>query len=147
MKENSPNEIDAKFKNIHIGSYIKLRVNELNITTDRICSFLNTDEQGIQEMYNSYSLDAEVLLRWSKLLKYDFFRLYSQHLILYAPIAADPDKNNAKTQLPQFRKSVYTQEVIDFILEQLHTNKMTKSDIIQRYKIPKTTLHRWTKKR
>lgn len=129
MKSTKQDKFDSKFKNIHIGSCIELRVNELNIPIERVCSFLNTDKQGIQNVYSSSSLDTELLLRWSKLLKYDFFRLYSQHLILYAPIAADSDKESEKTELPRFRKNVYTQEVIDFIMEQLNTNQMTTAKL------------------
>ena len=99
-------------------------------------------------MYESKSLDTELLLRWSKLLEYDFFRIYSQHLILYAPISADEKANqqNVNTSLPQFRKNIYTKEIIDFILEQIEKKEMTKNQIMERYRIPKTTLYKWISK-
>lgn len=105
-------------------------------------------EKKITEMYQSKSLDTELLLRWSKLLEYDFFRIYSQHLILYAPISADEKANqqNVNTSLPQFRKNIYTKEIIDFILEQIEKKEMTKNQIIKRYRIPKTTLYKWISK-
>ncbi|MBB6372286.1 hypothetical protein [Chryseobacterium shigense] len=100
----------------------------------------------MDEIYQSKSLDAEILLRWSKLLKYDFFRLYSQHLILYAPASEMYHKQNEKSELPKFRKNIYTKEVIEFILELIENNEKTKQQIITEYRIPKTTLYKWIAK-
>ena len=136
------------FKDIHIGSFINQRVTENGIEISRICNFLKCTKKEISKMYESKSLDTELLLRWSKLLEYDFFRIYSQHLILYAPISADEKANqqNVNTSLPQFRKNIYTKEIIDFILEQIEKKEMTKNQIIKRYRIPKTTLYKWISK-
>lgn len=136
------------FKDIHIGYFINQRVTENGIEISRICNFMKCTEKKITEMYQSKSLDTELLLRWSKLLEYDFFRIYSQHLILYAPISADEKANqqNVNTSLPQFRKNIYTKEIIDFILEQIEKKEMTKNQIIKRYRIPKTTLYKWISK-
>ena len=87
--------------------------------------------------------------KWSKILEYDFFRIYSQHLILYAPPSANENKSkkeNQKSTVPQFRKNIYTNEIIDFILDQVNTGKMTKNEVINRYRIPKTTLYKWISK-
>ena len=136
------------YKDIHIGSVIQKAVVESEIEIGRICNFINCDEQRINKMYESKILDTEILLKWSKLLEYDFFRLYSQHLILYASIAADKPKDSIKkqTSLQQFRKNIYTKEIIEFILEQLETKQMTKIEIMDRYRIPKTTLYKWISK-
>jgi len=96
---------------------------------------------GNKHMYQQKNLDTETLMRWSKLLEYDFFRIYSQHLILYAPPAAQ--HKAGKTNLPMFRKNIYTKEIIHFILEQINTGEMAKIDVIKKYGIPKTTLYRW----
>lgn len=136
------------FKTIHIGSLIKLRVAENKIELERIRNFMKCSEQDIDEMYESKSLDADLIMRWSKLLEYDFFRIYTQHLILFAP----PGKigynelKQKKTALPQFRKNIYTKEVIDFILEMVQTGKKTKHQVIEEYNIPKTTLYKWIDK-
>ena len=136
------------FKDIHIGSFINQRVTENGIEISRICNFMKCTEKKITEMYQSKSLDTELLLRWSKLLEYDFFRVYSQHLILYAPPSTieKNKKTNVKSKLPQFRKNIYTKEIIDFILEQIEKKEMTKNQIIKRYRIPKTTLYKWISK-
>ncbi|RKE77168.1 hypothetical protein DEU39_3930 [Chryseobacterium sp. AG363] len=98
-------------------------------------------------MYDSEGIDVLDLLRWSKLLEYDFFRLYSQHIILYAP----PKGNllsikSSKSKMPTFRKNIYTIELIDFIIELVNTGKKTKQEIIDQYNIPKTTLYKWLEK-
>lgn len=137
------------FKDIHIGQMIKQSVTESGIELSRICNFLKCSENEIQNMYQGYSIDTETLLKWSKLLEYDFFRLYSQHLILYAPSAADEKikgQNGRKTILPQFRKNIYTKEIIDFILHRIDSKEMTKNEIMERYRIPKTTLYKWIAK-
>ncbi|WBV54115.1 transposase [Chryseobacterium gambrini] len=132
------------FKDIHIGNLIAKRSAESKIEVIRICNFLGCSEEEIQEMYQSKSLGAEIILKWSKLLEYDFFRLYSQHLILYAP----PCRENKivkpeRTKLPQFRKNIYTKEIIEFILELIQNGEKTKHQVIEEYKIPKTTLYKW----
>lgn len=134
------------FKDIHIGQMIEKRVAESGIEMSRICNFLKCTETEIEEMYQKKSLDTEILLKWSKLLEYDFFRIYSHHLILYAPPAVGKEKGNKKSTLPRFRKNIYTKEVIDFIIEQIETGEMTKNEVMARYNIPKTTLYKWISK-
>ncbi|GEN70684.1 transposase [Chryseobacterium lathyri] len=129
------------FKSIHIGQIIEQGVAESKIELQRICNFFKCTEKEIKQMYQQESLDTETLLKWSKLLEYDFFRIYSQHLIIYAPPSAK--QKTGKTTLPQFRKSIYTREIIDFILEQISTGEMTRMGVIKEYGIPKTTLYKW----
>lgn len=126
---------------------ILAKVEEMEIESSRICKFFKCSEKDIHEMFNSHSIDSELLLKWSKLLEYDFFRIYSQHLILYAPPSAkEQDSKTEKSSLPQFRKNIYTKEIIDFILEQIETGEMTKNEVMTRYNIPKTTLYKWISK-
>lgn len=137
------------YKNIHIGKFIKERVSEREIDSDRICNFINCTVQEAEQMFKHKSLDADLLLRWSKLLEYDFFRIYTQHLILYAPPASQQYKSNPKSEgagLPQFRKNIYTSEIIAFILEMIKSGEKTKNQVIEQYGIPKTTLYKWISK-
>lgn len=134
-------------KNINIGKLIKIKCTEEGILMERICNFLKCNEEQVEIMYESESIDSENLLRWSKLLQYDFFRLYSQHLILYSPPSATEKKNrSAKSVLPQYRKNIYTKEIIDFIIELVENKEKTKLQIIEEYRIPKTTLYKWIEK-
>ncbi len=137
------------FKSIHIGKMIENTVADKRIEMSRICNYFKCSDDEIVKIYQSKSLDTEILLKWSKLLQYDFFRMYTQHLMLYAPPSANEKrskKEDKKQTVPQFRKNIYTKEVIDFIIQQIDTEKMTKKQIIERYNIPKTTLYKWISK-
>ncbi|MBB4807705.1 hypothetical protein HNP38_003021 [Chryseobacterium defluvii] len=138
------------FKEIHIGALINQAVMETEIDIARICNFIKCSEKEILDMYESRSICTEILMRWSKLLEYDFFRIYTQHLILYSPPSGtgrsiDYDKN-PRLSLPRFRKNIYTQEIIYFILERIQNGEMTKNEVIKKYNIPRTTLHKWISK-
>lgn len=137
------------FKNINIGELIRLRVKECNIDTLRICNFLSCSDKEVTEMYDAKSIDSEILLRMSKLLEYDFFRVYTQHLILYAPQSEKycyKTEQKNKSKLPQFRKNIYTNAIIEFILGRIERGEITKEQVTKIYNIPKTTLYRWISK-
>lgn len=134
------------YKEIHIGQFIKERVAEQEITMERICNFLHKEEDVVEELLASKSMDTELLLRWSKLLEYDFFRLYSSHLILYAPPSAVNKNHNKSEKIPYFRKNIYTQEIKEFIIKRILSGEMNQSEVIREYSIPKSTLHRWLQK-
>lgn len=135
------------FKNIHIGQMIQKRVLESEIEPLRICKFLNCSDTEVDQMYTLKSLDSDLILRWSKLLEYDFFRMYSQHLILYSPVMAiHRSDGKRESVLPKFRKNIYTKEIIDFILNLIENGEKTKAQVIEEYRIPKTTLYKWIEK-
>ena len=139
-------------KDIHIGRIIKQLWDDKGIPLDRVRNFIKCDEDEIYLMLEQKSLDTECLLRWSKLLEYDFFRIYSQHLILFAPVASNQYRakkeptNSLSGSIPSFRKNVYTKEIIDYLLELVESNEKTPVDIINEYKIPKTTFYKWIQK-
>ena len=137
----------TNFKNIHIGKLIHQRMKELDIDVDRAARFLKVEDEDIENMFGKKSIDSVHLLAWSKLLEYDFFRIYSQHLILYAP----QDKNKLKrkkqeTTLPQFKKNIYTHEVIMYLIELVDKGKKSVRNIQDEYNIPSTTVFRWIDK-
>ncbi|KAB1232057.1 transposase [Chryseobacterium viscerum] len=134
-------------KNIHIGSLIRSKVEEYQIPIERISRFLDKTEDDIEKMYHEQSIDTDVLLKWCKLLKFDFFRFYSGHLILYAPQSKMDNRDSQKKSTMVFRKNIYTQEVKDFILEKIESGVMTANEVVLRYNIPKTTLYKWMKKK
>ena len=130
------------FKNIHIGNFIEKRVAESGIELSRICNFMKCTEEEIYGTYTSKEIGTEKLMKWSKLVNYVFVRLYTQHLILYSPPVDIKEEAKTKTQLPVFRKNIYTREIIDFMLELINTGVKTKAEIIKEYRIPKTTLYK-----
>lgn len=135
------------FKDIHIGKLIEKRIIEMGIEMPRICNFLNVSEHEVNEMLSSKSIDSNCLLRWSKILQYDFFRIYSHHLILYSPKGPNKPTKKDRSLLPVFRKNIYTHEIINFILYLINSGAKTKEDVIDYYKIPKTTLYNWLRKK
>ncbi|WP_228423702.1 helix-turn-helix domain-containing protein [Chryseobacterium carnipullorum] len=125
---------------------VSKRVLECDVDITQLCKFFKCSSEDILAMYNSKSLDSEILLKWSKILEYDFFRFYSQNLILYSPASADNKKNKENSKMHHFRKNIYTREVIDFMLEMVEKREKTKKQIIEEYNIPKTTLYKWIEK-
>ena len=126
---------------------IQTRWKELDISIERTCNFFDCSVDEVEGTFGKTQIETDALLKWSKLLEYDFFRLYSHHLILYAPSSASRDsKKKSETTLPEFRKSVYTKEVIDYIVKQIANNEKTTAQVIDEYRIPKTTLYRWMHK-
>lgn len=134
------------FKNIHLGTLIKAHIQAEEISTERICSFMKCTEQELEDMLKQKDFSTDILLRLSKLLEYDLFRLYSQHLSLYAPQKGTKSTSHSKNTLPLFRKNLYTKEIIDFILDLVNSGKKSKKEIIEEYNIPKTTLYKWIAK-
>lgn len=136
------------FKHIHMGKLINQYMQKCGVEIERAAAFLKVEEEEVEHMYTQKSLDCEVLLRWSKLLKYDFFRIYSQHLILYSP--QDTNKSNRKkkinTGLPLFKKNIYTQEVIFYLVDLVESGKKIYKQIQDEYNIPSTTIFRWRDK-
>lgn len=136
--------MQENFKSIHIGTYIKELVTEKRIKNQRICNYLKCSETRLQEIYLSPHLSTDELLKFSKLLEFDFFRIYSQHLILYAPATSRGiSKNN---RFPKFKKNIYTKEIIDFILSEIQQGEKSKVQVMEDYGIPKTTLYKWIQK-
>ncbi|HLW30893.1 MAG TPA: helix-turn-helix domain-containing protein [Aequorivita sp.] len=135
-------------KDIHIGKLISEVVEKKGIKIERISKFLEISEDDVLEVYDQKDIDSAQLLLWSKLLEYDFFRIYSQHLLLYSPPGAVNRKENttSKSSVATFRKNIYTTEIISFVLDLVDNSGLTKSEISQRYNIPKTTLYKWIKK-
>ncbi|MCS4303181.1 transposase [Chryseobacterium sp. BIGb0232] len=133
-------------KSIHIGTLIQSKVAEQQISMERIMKFLSKTESEVEGMFREKSIDTDILLKWCKLLKFDFFRFYTGHLILYAPYSRTDNTIKQQEGTMIFRKSIYTQEVKNFILEKIRAGAMSSSEVITRYNIPKTTLHKWLKK-
>lgn len=133
------------FKEINIGKLIEKRWKEMDISITRTCQFFKLDEETISKMFLLETIDTGALIKWSKLLKYDFFRIYTQHLLLYSPNTSTGDKKTVSS-LPQFRKNIYTQEIILFILQLIQGGEKTKQQVIDEYGIPKTTLYKWIAK-
>lgn len=58
---------------IHIGEFIRLKVIELDLDMETICTFFQYEEEEIEKMYGSKSINLKDLQKWGDLLKHDFF--------------------------------------------------------------------------
>ncbi|CAA7197411.1 transposase [Chryseobacterium potabilaquae] len=138
------------FKHIHLGSLVEQRVQEKELHLSFLCRSFNCNGKQITDMYESETMNTEILLIWSKILQYDFFRIYSEHLILYSPQTRvsikDSDHSSLKKKEGGFRKNIYTRGIIEFILESLENGEKSHTEIIQEYGIPPSTLNKWLDK-
>jgi len=137
------------YKDIHIGSLVNRLIEEREIEIDRVCKFMKCTNEELTIILSKKVLDSELILKFSILLEYDFFRIYSHHLILYSPPSSMNYKHSSydkKSSLPQFKKNLYTKEIIAFILELINSGNKTKQQVIEDYGIPKTTLYKWVTK-
>jgi hypothetical protein len=130
------------YKNIHIGRTIALEVEEQNINHKKIMRYFKCNSDRVISMYENPYIDTEDLLRWSTLLRKDFFRLYSGYLILHRGISFKPNTNNIDSQT-RIRKNVYTLDFKNKIIEKIRLGKVTTREAITKYNIPKTTLYKW----
>ncbi|MBM3404376.1 MAG: transposase [Bacteroidetes bacterium] len=142
------------FRKIDIGRLVLTRMEERNISLERMAERMGVGEPDLQRILANGDISCSILLRICKILEYDFFRIYSNHLILYAPPNMQIKsfgKNNheisaAASKLPVFRKNTYTPEIIMHILEKIRSGEMTPMEIIHKYHIPKTTIYKWKRK-
>jgi len=141
--------MNFQFKEIKIGRLIKEIIDKKEIEENRVTSYLKISERELLKLFESDSIDTDLLLRCCKLLEYDFFRIYSQHLLLYSPFTIHTKEKTVKKGIvstPVFRKNLYTPEIINFIIELIETKQKTPNQIIKEYRIPKSTLYKWIKK-
>ncbi|MDR6461746.1 hypothetical protein J2783_000229 [Chryseobacterium sediminis] len=93
-------------KNIHMGDLITQRIKEFEIDQIRICKFLKCTDEELTKILSQKSIESDLILRFSILLEYDFFRVYSHYLILYAPPAKVNIGNaTTKSSLPSSEKN------------------------------------------
>lgn len=132
-------------KNIHIGQIIQEKVIEQGVKEHRILTYFDCDECFLQEMYRQQNIDTGLLLKWCKILKTDFFRLFVGHLTLYRCMKVNANKEKKTIGVGYFRKNVYSIEIINFVLEQLK-NGNSVAQVMTKYNLPKTTVHNWIRK-
>lgn len=141
-------ENNSIVRNIHIGEVIQKVLLEKGYTIESIRLKFGITLRSTMSMLNSESLDTLALLKWSKILKYDFFRLYSSHLMLHHGISntLTNKSGNVKIDGIQIRKNVYTKELIQFVVNKVRNKEMATKQVISQYGIPKTTFYKWLQK-
>jgi len=66
--------------NIHIGKLINKVWKQKNISIEQTLDFLKCNEEDVCKMLKRKSINTDRLFKWSRLLEYDFFKIYSQPL-------------------------------------------------------------------
>lgn len=65
---------------IHIGEQIRKQVEEQGKTSVWLARELGCHRTNLYKIYDKSSIDTSVLMRISRILGYDFFRLYTNEL-------------------------------------------------------------------
>ena len=65
---------------IHIGECIRRQIEEQGKTTVWFANMLGCHRSNIYKIYEKKSIDSGVLLRISRILDFDFFKLYSEEI-------------------------------------------------------------------
>lgn len=135
-------------RDINIGRIIQLFIHERDISYDSLRVSFGCSKITLNKMLNSKSLDTIVLLKWCKVLRYDFFRLYSSHLMLHHGISNSGVKRKESVSIEgiNIRKNVYTMELIVFLITKVRKGELTSMEVIKKYSIPKTTFYKWLQK-
>ena len=137
------------YKQIHIGKLITDRMAEQGMELDELSKKLGSSVRITGTLLNNEDINCRLLLKISKILEYDFFRIYSMNLLFYAPPTMGFRKQlnpGTKPSLPRFARNTYTPQVIGYIIGKFRSGEMTPAQILEMYRIPKTTLYRWLKK-
>ena len=66
---------------IDIGKYIKETLKQQNKSVSWLAHELGTNRMACYRMFGKQSIDTEVLRRVSIILKYDFFKIYSNDIV------------------------------------------------------------------
>ena len=68
-----------KYNRIHIGEIIRDKVSELGISKQKFGQMINIQRQNVvKTVFEKNSLDADLLIRISETLDFDFFQYYRQ---------------------------------------------------------------------
>lgn len=74
---------------MHIGKLIKQKLAEQGKTTLWLAQELSYNRTTMYKIYDKASLDTQMLLRISRIMKYDFFKDLSQELETALPSPSD----------------------------------------------------------
>ena len=138
---------------IHIGELIKKKLEESGMDKTVFANRIKKSYPTTLNIFKKKSIKTEDLLKISKVLKYDFFRVYSAEIQLTCPkatnnvrIGASAKEAGTDSTLPRFKKNLYSAEFIENLVKDINDGKMTRYEAMKKYELPKTTLYRWCRK-
>ena len=138
---------------IHIGELIKKKLEESGMDKTVFAHRIKKSYPTTLNIFKKRSIKTDDLLKISKVLKYDFFRVYSAEIQLTCPKATNNVRQSAMskgeatdTTLPRFKKNLYSNEFIDNLVKEINEGKLSRYEAMKKYELPKTTLYRWCRK-
>lgn len=84
--------------NLHIGEKIQQHIKDSNITIKGFADMINKERSNVYDIFKRESIDTGLLAIISKVLKYDFFKFYSDELKKEMNILDEPNPANNKSE-------------------------------------------------
>jgi predicted transcriptional regulator len=135
-------------RDIHIGDIISKILEIKRINKKDFGQSIDASIFEIKNILKGKSMDTNLLLKCSKVLRYDFFRLYSSHLMLHHGISNSMSNKKEQNNIDgiNIRKNVYTKELILYLISKVRNKEMTTKEVINKFGIPRTTFYKWLQK-
>ena len=109
---------------VHIGEKIKARAKELKVGSTELGRLINTSKQNIYGIYKRKSVDTEILLQLSKVLRFNFFKFYELPEIGFHDVAAKA-LQNAKEEIVRQKQEITELKEKNELLKKI--NKLLES--------------------
>ncbi|GGH16676.1 hypothetical protein FAZ19_13135 [Sphingobacterium alkalisoli] len=119
----------------HIGEVIRNLVKEKEITTDVLAAYLEISDEGLEEIYQSHSIDIKKLIKISELLNYNLFIYYLDNKII-----GDLFENQMNVLDPQIKNLILNLETKNEELARLKILTEAQRKVIELYET-KAYLH------
>ena len=112
---------------IHVGEKIKARAKELRIGSTELAKSINTSKQNIYGIFKRESIDTDLLQKFCKVLKYDFFTLFSNQKLppnndkkgrSYISEETDSEYEALKNQLIDLKEKYELIKKVNVLLEE-----------------------------
>jgi len=93
-------------KDVHIGSIIKRIIKEKKVKVTAISRELGFDRKRVYSIFDSKSIDTDLLVRFSKILNYNFFLEYHSENLPFMDNIVVAEMDNSKMALISSEQSI-----------------------------------------
>lgn len=111
---------------IHIGEKIRKRAKELRIGPTELGKLISTSKQNVYGIFKRRSVDSELLMKISKILKYDFFHHY--HTPELISVAEDSGSS-------YFSEKKKLEELCTSLKKQLEASRRELAELREKYEM------------
>jgi plasmid maintenance system antidote protein VapI len=92
-------EKNNKKRQIIIGSLIKEKFKDSGLSISEFASLIACESRNIQKIFNKEHLSVDLLLKISEALKFDFFKIYSEYLLLEEKQSCSSDESHIRFEV------------------------------------------------